>query len=130
MKMSDKEENRKEHFTKAKDGYKAGISAWMRITPPPPTEVVTFTNILVALYNDFCRLTDDQEEKRKWALEGIQTYRRVLEEPKLKDKAQSETRPPSAQQNLHQMHEFVLAIGLSDEAKEVEGMLKQVKKPS
>ena len=130
MKMSDREENRKEYFAKARDGYKAGITAWMRITPPPPTEVVTFTNILVALYNDFCRMTDDQEEKREWVLEGLQVYRRVLEEPKLKDKALSETRPPSAQQNLHQIQELLLVMGLSAKAKEAEEMLKQVEKPS
>lgn len=130
MKISDREENKKDYFAKARDGYKAGISAWMRITPPPPTEVVTFTNILVALYNDFCRQTDDQEEKRKRALEGLQAYRRVLEEPKLKDKARSETRPPSTQQNLHQIRELLLVMGLSAEAKEAEEILKQFEKSS
>jgi len=130
VKMSDKEKDRREYFIKARDGYRAGISAWMRITPPPPTEVITFTNILVALYNDFCRLIDAQEEKEKWALEGLQAYRRVLEDPKLQDTAQSETRSPTAQQNLHQMQELFLEIGLSDEAKEAGEILKQFKKSS
>lgn len=126
MKITDREENKKDYFAKARDGYKAGISAWMRITPPPPTEVVTSsTNILVALYNDFCRHTNDQEEKRKWALEGLQAYRRMLEEPKLKDKARSETRSPTSQQNLHRIREFLVEMGLSEEAKEAEEILKQ-----
>jgi len=97
MKISDSEDKIKEYFFKAKDGYTAGLSTWLRITPPPPTEIVTFTNILVALYNDFCRQIDDQEAKKKWTLEGLHAYHRLLVELNLIDKARSETRAPTAQ---------------------------------
>ena len=123
MKISDSEDKIKEYFFKAKDGYTAGLSTWLRITPPPPTEIVTFTNILVALYNDFCRQIDDQEAKKKWTLEGLHAYHRLLVELNLIDKARSETRAPTAQQNLHAIKELLSTMGLSEERERAEELI-------
>jgi tetratricopeptide (TPR) repeat protein len=125
MKISESQEKIQEYFLKARDGYIAGLSTWLHITPPPPTEVVTFTNILVALYIDFCRKTSDRDEQKKWALVGLNVYNRFITEPKLKDQARLDVRAPTAKQNLNNVQELLLTLGLPEEAKKAEEMIIQ-----
>ena len=126
MKISDSQEEIQEYFLKAKDGYTAGLSTWLRTTPPPATEIVTFTNILVALYNDFCRLIDDQAAKKKWTLEGLRACHRLLVELDLTDKARSEIRTPTTHQNLHTIKELLTNMRLTEEAERAEELIARL----
>jgi len=126
MKISDSQEEIQEYFLKARDGYTAGLSTWLHITPPPPTEIVTFTNILVALYNDYCHLIYDQEARGKWTLESLRACHRLLVELDLTDKARSEIRPPTTHQNLHTIKESLMTLGLSDEAEKAEELISRL----
>lgn len=126
MKIADSQKDIKNYFLKAKDGYTAGISTWKQIMPPPPTEIVLFSNILVALYIDYCRKTDDRGEKAKWVEEGLNTYEHFIPEPKLKEQAKSDARTPTTKQNLLNIKELSLTSGLSAEAKRAEWLITQL----
>lgn len=126
MKLSESPEKIKEYFLKARDGYTAGLSTWFQITPPPPTEIITFTNILVALYIDYCRKTDDRKEEENWIREGLKTYERFLPELQLKEQAKNDIRAPTTKQNLLNIKELSISLGLLEEANAAERLMIQL----
>lgn len=127
MKLASKEDERQEYFKKARDGYKAGIHYWDRFYPAPATESVLFRNLLAGLYFDFCSLTEDQEQKKRWAQEVIPIYRMILGYPKRKQKAKEDKRTPTAEQNLENIKEILKEVNLDSEQKEAESMLKELR---
>jgi len=125
MKLASKEDERQEYFKKARDGYKAGISYWDRFYPAPATESVLFRNLLAGLYIDFCSLTEDREQKKRWSQEVIPIYRVILRDPKRKQKAKEDKRIPTAEQNLENIKEMLKEVGLDMKVMEAEEMLNE-----
>lgn len=127
MKLSSEEHERQSYFKEARDGYKAGISSWNRFKPPPPREIVLFSNLLAKLYFDFCHITQEREQKIKWAPEIVAIYKVMLKDPMRKEIARSDKRPPTAEQNLQRAIELLKELRLSSEAKEADAMLRDLK---
>lgn len=126
MKLALNEDERKKYFEKARDGYKAGISYWSRLDPPPLIDSVLFRNLLARLYIDFCSITQDKKEKEKWAREVILLYIEMFKDPKKRQKAKEDPRKPAAKQNLIDAIQILKEIGLDTEAKDAEGILETV----
>jgi len=86
----------------------------------------TTPEYIAMLLNDFCRLTDDQAAKKKWTLEGLRACYRLLVELNLTDKARSEIRTPTTNENLHTIKELLTNMGLSEEAKMAEELITRL----
>lgn len=127
MKLVSEEHQRQEYFKEASNGYKAGISSWNRFRPPPPGEIVLFSNLLAGLHIDFCYKTQDQEQKEKWAQEVVPRYEVLLRDPMRKDMARSDKRVPTAEQNLQRVRDLLTELNLYPEEKEADRMLKELR---
>lgn len=131
MKLSLDEYKRQKYFDEAKNGYKAGISAWNRIRSPPPGEIVLFSNLLAKLYIDFCSRTQDREKKeqrvKELAQEIIPRYKKMILDDVISRKmAKIDKRTPTAENNLREIKNLLEENGLHSDAEEAEKILNEL----
>lgn len=76
-------EEKEYFFQKAEENYKDGVYLWNLIKPEAPVgEILHYNQRIAGLYADFVDLIPEKEQKKKYIIEIISTYKNeILNKP-------------------------------------------------